>query len=54
MSVVGTAGKSAGRPARSLEIIPLPHALGAEVRCGDVRALDDASITHHGINDERN
>ena len=27
----------------SIDIVPLPHALGAQVRCGDVRALDDAS-----------
>ena len=27
----------------SIDIVPLPHALGAEVRCADVRALDDAS-----------
>ena len=30
--------------ARNVEIIPFQAALGAEVRCGDVRALDDAAF----------
>jgi alpha-ketoglutarate-dependent taurine dioxygenase len=43
MSVGRTAGKNDGRSCPGVEVIPLPHALGAEIRCGDVRALDDAS-----------
>lgn len=37
-----TARKSAGTSDTDIEIVPLPHALGAEVRCGDVRKLDAA------------
>lgn len=32
----------AGQSGADIEIIPLPQALGAEVRCGDVRKLDEA------------
>ncbi len=42
MTVRNEVRRSSGQSGANIEIIPLPHALGAEVRCGDVRKLDEA------------